>query len=304
MNMRLLGVLVCALAANTGCQRAPLKLTADSQAAPSRMGESPEPVIQEAKTESESPAPDRQGRAKESPVPQPATAETLPELPQPPSGEPKPNEFAVAAAPEPAPVAIAEIIVPLPAALTIGPPKSMPPPTIPFSTAPRPARLPPTELAGKRELYQPACAAVEFVPQRLPTETEIPVVFRPALDEPEISRGDNPRPDLPIFPRGLAARKDSVDPSAVPPLAPLSMPQLEKVLPTSDPGDRVTRSASLPVAQPTRPESAPTDPRMQDPQENERAFRLAKPPPEIDPPASVPAVRPSLSAREEHPPKR
>jgi hypothetical protein len=205
-------------------------------------------------------------------------------------------EEAVAAGPmpPPTPVSVAQIIAPLPAAIAIGPPKAMAPPPVPFHTQPRPAPTPLAEIQGQRELYRRHSSAVEFLPKRLPQEEVIPFVFRPALDEPELSRGDNPRPELPQFPRGLAARKESIDPNAVPPLAPLSMPQLEKPSVTSDPGDRTTRAATLPPAQPSRPEAAPADPRMIDPDENIRAFRIAAPPAENDPPASVPAAKPQL----------
>lgn len=289
MSVRLSPLAICIALAGLGCQRAPLQITSDSQAAAPKLENASTLQVLESTPETSSPA----------------VVEKLEAPPDPTSSKEVPVEAAVAVAPEsaPAPVTVAQVIAPLPAAIAIGPPKTMEPPRIPFSAEPRPARTPPTEIQGRRDLYRPNSAAVEFLPKRLPEEEVIPFVFRPALDEPELSREDNPRPALPTFPRARAAHKESVDPNAVPPLAALSTPQLDKPTPTSDPGDRATRAATLPPAQPSRPEAAPADPRAVDPDENVRAFRLAPPPGENDPPASVPAAKPKLPVVEPPPPK-
>ena len=180
------------------------------------------------------------------------------------------------------------------AAQSLGPPKSLEAPKIPFAREARPALPPATEGQGKREIYKPASPAAEFVPKRLPEETVVPFAVRPLRDMPELSRGDNPRPALPQFATRPKARKTSIDPNVVPPLAPLSTPQAEKTLLSTDPGALATRSATLPLAQPTRPETSPADPRLADPAENKRAFRVRAPPPDLDPPASAPAARPLL----------
>jgi hypothetical protein len=285
MITRFGSLVICGAVVAVGCQRAPLQITADTQAAAPKL--------------------DQTQPAQGSEPAQEASSQAAPEKPEETPAPPKEVaiEEAVAAAPSapPAPVAVAQVIAPLPAAIAIGPPKEMAPPPVPFHTQPRPAQTPGAEIQGRYDLYRPHSAAAEFLPKRLPEEEVIPLVFRPAVDEPELSRGDNPRPELPQFPRGLGARKESIDPNAVPPLAPLSTPQLERPTVTSDPGDRTTRSASLPPAQPTRPEAAPADPRAIDPDENLRAFRLAVPPAENDPPASVPAAKPKLPVAETPP---
>lgn len=200
---------------------------------------------------------------------------------------------AVAAAPVATPTTA--VAPPLPVAFSIGPPKKMDPPTIPFTLAPRTV-APKSEWLGKRELYKPANPATEFAPKRLLQETVIPFVSRPVLDEPELSRGEASRPALPMFPYGLKARKPAPNPSQPPPLSALSLPTQEKLTPASDPGDRYTRGATTPVAQPTRPEKSPSEPRLVDPQENVRAFRVTAPLPETDAPASAEPAKPILPA--------
>lgn len=157
-------------------------------------------------------------------------------------------------------------------------------PPVPFTEGPRPATKPAAE-KRTAELDLSVPTKVDLGPRLVTADRQVAVPKPYTPDAPDVSRLETARLALPQLPAGGKRFSSAPNPEEAF-LPPLSVPELERPTPTSDPGQVYARTVTQPPAIIGRGGFAPPIPLLPaDPEENARSFRLRELPADVDPPA-------------------
>jgi len=157
-------------------------------------------------------------------------------------------------------------------------------PPVPFTEGPRPATKPTAEKrAAELDLTVPT--KVDLGPRLVAADRQVAVPKPYTPDAPDLSRLETARLAIPVLPAGGKQFSSAPNPEEAF-LPPLSVPELERPTPTSDPGQVYARTVTEPPAVVGRGGFAPPIPLLPaDPEENARIFRIKELPADVDPPA-------------------